>query len=423
MGLVQKPYSLSAKNLCNDLYRQVHAQLRRKRDHKALAKAVEAITADLLAIPVTTAGPGYAFRPVRSNSFANSRVGLQPFTEAKKALDALGYLTFEVGSKATDWGAGVSRATTFQTTPAFNGLASSYGITHANRTDHFRRRYCAKTLGCPVELRTASKRTKGTYGDKIPGKKMAFDKTSPSIAAQIKRMSAVNGFLFSHDISGADFNGLRRVFANVDKCKALNEGARLYGWGGCYQSLPSVERAKMTINGEPVAELDISSSHISILCHFSGCPVAPGVDLYSQCNLPRTIAKMFVTQTMGSNKLPRAWSKDQKAKYADRRPADVPLYTGDLQKDYPVSETREAVVEGLPVLRGWNAGSIRWGTLQFRESEAILSAMEELIALGIPSLPLHDALIVPVSKIQVAQKCIQNAFLRVIGFIPTIKMK
>ena len=58
------------------------------------------------------------------------------------------------------------------------------------------------------------------------------------------------------------------------------------------------------------------------------------------------------------------------------------------------------MIAKYPVLGEWGQVKIDWGDLMFRESEAVIGTMVHLIkAYQIPALPVHDSLLVPVSKI------------------------
>lgn len=62
--------------------------------------------------------------------------------------------------------------------------------------------------------------------------------------------------------------------------------------------------------------------------------------------------------------------------------------------------------------------------LHYEESEIMLAAMEELaFVYGVPSLPIHDSLRVPVSKKGLAVEVIRSTFLSRTGMIPVISFK
>jgi hypothetical protein len=68
--------------------------------------------------------------------------------------------------------------------------------------------------------------------------------------------------------------------------------------------------------------------------------------------------------------------------------------------DYPMRTIREKVLERHPLLARWGGeikGRVRgYGDLMYAENEAIIGAMQTLMRdHQVPSLPVHDSLIVP----------------------------
>jgi hypothetical protein len=71
-----------------------------------------------------------------------------------------------------------------------------------------------------------------------------------------------------------------------------------------------------------------------------------------------------------------------------------------LSQTYPIKAVRAAMIAKHPVLAQWGQVDIDWADLMFAESEAVIGSMVHLITVfQIPSLPVHDSLIVPRSAI------------------------
>jgi hypothetical protein len=68
---------------------------------------------------------------------------------------------------------------------------------------------------------------------------------------------------------------------------------------------------------------------------------------------------------------------------------------------------------------GWAGGQ----HLTFRESEVIEGAIGYVQAANSVALPLHDALIVPVSGVEAARRGLEGAFSVLIGVQPRINVK
>lgn len=95
-----------------------------------------------------------------------------------------------------------------------------------------------------------------------------------------------------------------------------------------------------------------------------------------------------------------------------------------LGKAYPIRNVQQAMETKHSVLKGWGQHGLSWGDLMYHESEAMLSAMLELIDdHGIPSLTVHDSLIVRMKDAQVAQGILKGAYRKVCGIEPYLTLK
>jgi len=212
-----------------------------------------------------------------------------------------------------------------------------------------------------------------------------------------------------------------------------DKGGRLYSQGhGNYQQMPKEARLRMTINGEPVCEIDIRASYLTIFHAWNGAHLDPRQDPYQLPGLgpeARAVVKMWYVATFGNEAHLDKWPKEIAAEYRDR--------TGrPLSKDYPISRVREKALEAHPVLarwgepietwrmdcpqdhpalRRWRDGHRRmgWAELMYLESAAMWYAMQALKYRGIPSLSMHDSLIVPASKQDLAVDEIRKGYARV----------
>ena len=172
-------------------------------------------------------------------------------------------------------------------------------------------------------------------------------------------------------------------------------GGRLYSAGeDSYQNLPDTERWKMTINGEPVHEVDVRASFTNILyafhrSNFEGDPFSvPALGPNS-----RGAVKMFVSATIGNGKPVKRWSTRHVKGFLEE--------TGlSLEQTWPFAQVAEATLQQHPLLarlgeiKGKRA--ITWADLMWVESEAIVRTILDLKRnYAIPSYPVHDSLIVP----------------------------
>ena len=69
----------------------------------------------------------------------------------------------------------------------------------------------------------------------------------------------------------------------------------------------------MLINGEPVAEVDIHASYLTIFLTLTATPIPEG-NMYERVGMPRDAVKAFVTQTFGAGKPAARWAENTPAK-------------------------------------------------------------------------------------------------------------
>jgi hypothetical protein len=109
----------------------------------------------------------------------------------------------------------------------------------------------------------------------------------------------------------------------------------------------------------------------------------------------------------------------------------------DYNKDHPrspldrkrhtVSRVRESLVAKYPLLARWGepiAGRARtWADLQYDESVVIVSTMLRLMREHeVPSLAVHDSVIVPHSHSELAARILRETFEQTLGTYPLIKI-
>ena len=96
-------------------------------------------------------------------------------------------------------------------------------------------------------------------------------------------------------------------------------GARLYCTGeGNYQQMSKNDRLAMTINGEPVVEIDINASYLCILYTKLNEPLPDREDFYKIPDLPRQVVKAWMTATLGFDKFHIRWPVKTKQRLAEK---------------------------------------------------------------------------------------------------------
>jgi hypothetical protein len=129
--------------------------------------------------------------------------------------------------------------------------------------------------------------------------------------------------LLGFDLQGGIHRGYIRVFNNGDHPNFnWNMGGRLYSYGESnYQQKDKVKRLKMTINGEPVCEIDIRASYLTIFHALYGAPFDARHDPYDLQGLgpkARDVVKRWITASFGNNAPITKWPKKVAADYREQ---------------------------------------------------------------------------------------------------------
>jgi hypothetical protein len=246
-------------------------------------------------------------------------------------------------------------------------------------------------------------------------------------------VAELNAHFATHKLEGARHIGWVRKFhgASPDKYM-LNRGGRLYSQPPMpatnYQNMSQERRLKLRMDGEPVSEIDISASYLTIFYGAHGQRIKTN-DAYSNIIGPdalhRAIVKFWVNASFGNRSLITKWSADLKKAFAKRYREDGWIID---PKKYPVRSVREQTIARYPLLGQWGtktAPNMPWsyGHLMFSESRVIISTMLRLAREhNIPSAPVHDSLIVPRSKEVIAYRILDEQFTKNIGVVPKLKL-
>lgn len=422
--LLLAPITPSARRLEDHLYDiTIEAEDRTKPRKRKRAAAMErnfrstisAFVADLISSAENEASVGFCFRPLVSTSFTDTLAFKRQFDAVQEAWEAMGLLESDIGFQGReDFDGeeikGKRWATRFRATPALLSMAAEYDITATTVKDNYKAE-TAKTF--PIELRAK----KGVeHGAK--GRGMKVDRSDPKVLQLAADLREVNQFLSEHTFNFGPSPTFRRVFNNGDQADFdWNQGGRLISGGkDVYQQWKSERRKDIKIDGEDVVELDFRSSQPTLAYALAEEPLPSG-DLYDVDGLPRLVVKNLMTAHLGKGSRPTQWPEGTKAKYKNE-------YGRDLGKDLKLYECVDAVEAAHPILLRLNDHGIDVYRLQYVESKIILRAMLNLIRdHQVPSLPVHDCLIVRYRDQNVAQAYLDEAFFSEVGIHPTITRK
>lgn len=186
-------------------------------------------------------------------------------------------------------------------------------------------------------------------------------------------------------------------------------GGRLFG--GWWSNLPKERRHLIRIAGEAVADLDFASMFLRLAFLEAG-EKPPEGDLYAAVpglGEPRwregvkktALAMLFRTSPL--LRLPK-----------DAKGLLPPRMSGSI--------AREAILSAFPALASVFEQGKGLG-LMFTESQILVAALLDLADRKIPALPMHDGLMVPISKATPAARAMQDAAERICGFRLPITVK
>ncbi len=269
----------------------------------------------------------------------------------------------------------------------------------------------------------------GPSYNRTKGRRMLADPKDPKVASMTAEIEEHNQFLLTHGVGGFAFEGLRRHFLNGDqggfdwRCHGRFYAKRKTQ--GAERMTPSDRLQHIVLADQKVGEVDLRASQLTLLCALTGSKLIAGNDPYKIKGLDRELVKHWLTKTLGRGDAEgKRWTDKAKEYYSGVKP------DGNLSKDHSFSSYSDAILSHYPILDQLGSEGIPGVLeLQFFESEVIRGAMAKLRHQDIPSLPVHDSLIVPVGAMQVAEEALKEAFLECVelvsgkasSIIPSIK--
>jgi hypothetical protein len=414
MDLHSEPVSKEAVSFVEALALQLRATCHASTKlTSAYKRATGAVVADLLR--VAGAGDGFLYRKVSPDDFTGIGVGYHSFTAVIKALVTRGHLEKVKGvhfSASDDGRGGASR---FRALPTLLSLAEQHGIPATDWGAHFQRLPRPSSVKEPLVLKSSTSLVKGK---KVGGTPIPIDYSNPRAERLAKQVNEINAFFSTQHIDPDKHFAFRRVFnqGNLPDFN-WNKGGRLISVNNSYQQMKAVERQHIKLNGEQTVEIDIRASHLTILHAKLGIPLSPHKDPYQIPGIPRDIVKGWVTMTLGYDRFQTRWSRENRDRYFNS--------TGRvLQNDYPIKKVRDVILKFIPALKSWNTCSIRWGDLQYIESQIVIHTMYDLACVyGTPALPVHDSLIVPERRGHLSTEILSEKFRQSCGVLPVLATK
>ena len=201
-------------------------------------------------------------------------------------------------------------------------------------------------------------------------------------------------------------NGVRGYVASATRVYhdgRLDSGGRFYG---AWTSMNSAYRLQCTIDGEPVAEVDLNASQPTLFSAMMGIPVKVGgmwEDLYS--NILEAVdltgididdddvtrrgkIKQVTMEVIGTGNP----NKRQEAEDSDYTFAD-----GEFAR------YRNGLVKVVPALHYLDPDYLNGaGYVSYHEAQIMLNTLHKLKTMNIPAYPIHDCLLVKENDIETA---------------------
>ncbi len=179
--------------------------------------------------------------------------------------------------------------------------------------------------------------------------------------------------------------------------------------------MPKEKRSQIKINGESVVEIDINASYLTIMHGLKQQPLPNRADIYAIGDLPREVVKKWFAISFGVKKFHRQWLQGNVKDLKENCP--------DYRTWMTAKVVEQAVLEYFPFMVDWSSGDIGWSNLMFIESEIIIGTMLELINdHNVPSLPVHDCIIVRKSDQELAMRILSEQFYKQTGLVPKLKV-
>jgi hypothetical protein len=379
---------------------------KRKDTAGKLEYATGAFLADLLHPLDTDQANGWVYTSLKKASFTGTAVPWRTFGQLIDGLKGLAFLDHVSGHKVAGdrYADRTQYASRFRATPALLKFCSEHGVDPAKAADHFEFEYDLPKE--PIEKR--ARKQKDWYSKTRPtGRPMEFEKTE-RVELLERSIRELNTYFAEQTLRGGRHHGYVRIFSNGDDPDFdWNKGGRFYSQhiADSYQVMSGEGRRRMTINGEAVVEIDIRASYLTIFLSMHGIQLDKTKDPYELPGMGvehRTAVKQWMVGTFGNSKPIRRWPPRM-------------LENNPELSQHRVRPITDAVFDKYPALTTWGqplrGRILSWADLMFLESDVMFGAMLNLMHIhDTPSLSVHDSLIVPASKAEIAEEAITMSF-------------
>ena len=197
---------------------------------------------------------------------------------------------------------------------------------------------------------------------------------------------------------------------------AMDQGGRLYG--GQHETMPKECRRHIQIDGEETVELDYSALHPNMLLWLTESPECadPYSRIAEEAGLSREAVKALMLRFINANTeadfcrtVTRSGNVEEKAKVARDSARAFDGFIEGVPDGYTGGQFIEAVTRAFPAFGGLIGSGIGL-TLQYHDSEIMADILTRCLDAGFIGLPVHDSVIVPISRQDEARRFMADAY-------------
>lgn len=221
------------------------------------------------------------------------------------------------------------------------------------------------------------------------GKAMDF-KPTREIDRRDRKTATFNEAISSAEIIALDGSNLACPMARIHN-ETFDRGGRFYGMGTSWQNIKSEARKALTIDGEPVVELDFKTLHPAILYAEAGVPMP--ADCYDINGWPRNLVKVAMLTLINA-------TTESKARFSIAHSDRMAQVAEPGSQD--AIKAAAGLIDAIKRKHAPIAGAFHsdaGARLMRIDSDIAEAVMGMLIARkGIVTLPVHDSFLVPASK-------------------------
>lgn len=222
-------------------------------------------------------------------------------------------------------------------------------------------------------------------------------------------MAELDESIGRHCLEGGCHHFYRRDFycRQNPRSFAWDAGGRFYSIGkDSYQNLKPTDRLAMKIDSEPVVEIDIVASGLTIYSRLMGHSIDLDSDPYLLPGLPRHVTKARIVRALEKGRLAQQW----------------PAGTTNDTRRWPIGNVANRVLAHFPILADLMKSGLTTLDFQYWESCIMLGTMLHLLRQQeIVSLNMHDGLIVQARNVARAAQCLRAEFQLQIGCTPMLR--